>query len=125
MELKTSVKAVENDDGVYVFQLHAQLDLTEEEHQVLGKYQGGVSQLLPLEDWEGVLRNTLNGITAYDGHKDLFVPAKADYLENLVDGVTFRSTKIRQISELEDDLASIVIDTQESMDRIKRYLESI
>ena len=123
MELKTSVKTVEKENGTYVFQLHANLDLTQEEHQVLGKYQGGLSQLLPMEDWRGVLGNTLEQVAVYDDREEIFAPAKAENLESLIDGVTFRSANIRQIAELEDDLASIVIDTQEAMDNIRRYMK--
>ena len=123
MKLKTSVTAVEKEDGIYVFELHAKLDLAEEECHILGKYQGGISQLLPMEDWRGVLGNTLEQVAVYDDREYIFAPAKAENLESLIDGVTFRSANIRQIAELEDDLASIVIDTQEAMDNIRRYMK--
>src|SRR6056297_271006 len=119
MELKKTTKAIEKDD-LYIFQLNVKLEFDSEERFILGKYQGGLVDL-SLDGW-GELLN-LEGVTVY-GKQNNFVPAKVEDLVRLPEGISFRSSNISVICELERDIDSVFDDTREAMSNIKRYLNN-
>jgi len=118
MELKKTTQAIEIDD-LYIFQLNVKLEFTNQELIILEKYQEGLV-CLSLDGWRDLLN--LEGVTVYK-ENDHFVPAKADDLVRLPGGVSFRSSNINVICELERDIDSVTEDTREAMNNIKRYLK--
>ena len=118
MELKKTTKAIEKDDQ-YIFQLNVKLEFDSEERSIIGKYQGGLVHL-SLDGW-GELLN-LEGVTVY-GEQNHFVPAKVEDLVRLPGGISFRSSNISVICELERDIDSVFDDIREAMNNIKRYLK--
>ena len=119
MELKKTTQAIEKDDR-YIFQLNVKLEFTNEELMILEKYQGGLVDL-SLDGWGELL--DLEGVTVY-GKQNNFVPAKVEDLVRLPEGISFRSSNISVICELERDIDSVFDDTREAMSNIKRYLNN-